>query len=344
MANIIIGIHGLGNKPPKPLLEHWWKLAMIEGLKAINFNSALPKFELVYWADILHDKPLDASEKDLNNPYYLDEKYVKASKDFITENHDTRIKVIDFLNRQLNRIFLNEDLSLNYSFITDSIVNKYFKDLEIYYKENCTEENASVCMAKDLIRARLLKKLDEHKNDEIMLISHSMGSIIAFDVLTFIVPEIRINTFITIGSPLGLPVVISKIASEQKQRHNNANNMTTPPGIGKNWINFSDILDKVAFNYKLSDNFSANKFGVNPVDSLVINNYEINGIRNPHKSFGYLRTPEFSKVLKEFILTEKLSIKEKAIRHTVRIFKNMKTHISIQRERMRTRRSSSETR
>jgi len=41
MANIIIGIHGLGNKPPKPLLEHWWKLAMIEGLKTNNFNPAL---------------------------------------------------------------------------------------------------------------------------------------------------------------------------------------------------------------------------------------------------------------------------------------------------------------
>jgi len=344
MANIIIGIHGLGNKPPKPLLEHWWKLAMIEGLSAINFNSAFPRFELVYWADILHDKPLDASEKNLNNPYYLDEKYVKASKDFVTENHDTRRKVVDFLNRQLNRIFLNEDLSLNYSFITDSIVSKYFKDLEIYYKENCSEGNVSLCMAKDLIRERLLKKLEKHKNDEIMLLSHSMGSIIAFDVLTFLAPEIRINTFITIGSPLGLPVVISKIASEQKHMHNNVNHMTTPPGIIKKWNNFSDILDKVAFNYQLSDNFSGNNFGVKPIDSLVVNNYETNGIRNPHKSFGYLRTHGFSKVLKEFILTEKLSLKEKAIRNTVRIFNNMKTHISIRRERMKARRSSSETR
>jgi len=33
MANIIIGIHGLGNKPSRHFLEYWWKLAMEEGLK-----------------------------------------------------------------------------------------------------------------------------------------------------------------------------------------------------------------------------------------------------------------------------------------------------------------------
>ena len=53
MANVIIGIHGLGNKPPGQLLEHWWKLAMIEGLKTSNFDSVISKFEIVYWADIL---------------------------------------------------------------------------------------------------------------------------------------------------------------------------------------------------------------------------------------------------------------------------------------------------
>ena len=43
-----------------------------------------------------------------------------------------------------------------------------------------------------------------------MLIAHSMGSIIGFDVLTFLATDIKINTFITIGSPLGLPVIIKQ--------------------------------------------------------------------------------------------------------------------------------------
>ena len=82
MVNVIIGIHGLGNKPPKILLEHWWKLSMIEGLKQHGFQSVLPKFEMVYWAGIIYDKPLSESEKDVNSPLYNDEVYTKAPKDF----------------------------------------------------------------------------------------------------------------------------------------------------------------------------------------------------------------------------------------------------------------------
>jgi len=227
------------------------------------------------------------------------------------EDHSTRRNIVDFLSRQLNRIFLNDDLSLNYTYITDAIVSKYFKDLDIYYSKKVTNENGHIGLVHDLIRERLVAKLKEHKNDDIMLISHSMGSIIAFDVLTFLAPEIRINTFITIGSPLGLPVVISKIASEHKQMRNTTRLMSTPPGIFNNWINFSDILDKVAFNYKLSDDFSENNLGIKPVDFLVINNYEFNEIRNPHKSFGYLRTSEFSRILNDFILSEELTMKQK---------------------------------
>lgn len=324
MANVIIGIHGLGNKPPKALLEKWWKLSMIEGLKANNYNPVLPEFKLVYWADIIHDKPLDQFEKNRESPYFMDEKYVPSPEISVRENYTTRKKVVDFLGHQLNRIFLNEDLSLNYSFITDAIARKYFKDFEIYYAQDCTEEDPGKCKARDLIRKRLLTVLEEHKNDNIMLIGHSMGSIIAFDVLTFIAPHIKINTFITMGSPLGLPVVISKIASEQKQKLSDIQSMITPPNILNAWNNYSDILDKVAFNYKLAENFSESTSGIRPSDFLVVNNYKMNGIPNPHKSYGYLRTTEFSTVLNDFILAEKLSMWEKVKRKIQQFFNNWK--------------------
>lgn len=313
MSNVIIGIHGLGNKPPKKLLEKWWKLAMIEGLKANNYNPVLPKFELVYWADIMYEEAQNILEEDVYSPHFLREKYIEAPENFPIENHDNRKKLVDFIGEQMNRILLNEDLSLNFSFISDVIVSKFFKDLEIYYKVDCTAENENLCKAKDLIKGRLIKVLEKHKSDRIMLVSHSMGSIVAFDVLNFHVHNIPIHTFVTAGSPLGLPVVISKIAAEQKQTLPNDNTMLSPPSITNNWFNFSDILDKVALNYKLSDDFQENKNGVIPVDFLVVNNYELNGKRNPHKSYGYLRTPEFSKVLFEFIQLERLTLKHKVI-------------------------------
>jgi len=328
MANVIIGIHGLGNKPPKDLLEKWWRLSMAEGLKTNSLNVSLPKFEMVYWADIIHDKPLDESEKDRESPFFLEEGYSRAPEDFLVENHETRQKIVGFLSRQMNRIFLNPDFSLNYSFIADTIVKNYFRDLEIYYTENCVDENNATCKVKDLIRKRLLGVLEKYEDDDIMLVSHSMGSIIAFDVLSLLPLESKIHTFITMGSPLGLPVVISKIAAEQKQRLNGKNHMVTPDCITNNWYNFSDILDKVAFNYNLSDDFSSNIRGVKPIDFLVVNNYEKNGIRNPHKSFGYLRTREFSKVLYDFMKNEDITVWEKITRRPLHIIRTLKTKLS----------------
>lgn len=307
MSDVIIGIHGLGNKPPESLLKDWWQLSMIEGLKTGNHYSRLPEFRIAIWSDILYEKPLDLSEKDSTSPYFIGEKYVRADADFQVSDHSARKKVVDYLGKQMNRIFLNEDLTMNYSFITDAIIGKYFRDLELYYSgERTTCANRTERFS-ELIRSRLIDKLLKHRNDRIMLIGHSMGTVIAYDVLTFVLPDIKIDTFVTMGSPLGLPVIMSKIGDEMKRSGMNGNNIKTPPGILKNWYNYSDILDKVAFNYKLSEYYSQNDHGVKPVDLLVTNNYEINGTKNPHKVFGYLRTQEFSSVLSDFILSGKLT-------------------------------------
>jgi len=56
----------------------------------------------------------------------------------------------------------------------------------------------------------------------------------------------------------------------------------------------------------------------------VTNKYEMNHERNPHKSYGYLRTPEFSKVLNEFILAEKLTFKEEIVRKVAQVIQFVK--------------------
>ena len=249
--------------------------------------------------------------RDHESPYFIDERYSPAPLNFAKEDTSTRKKVVDFLGRQMNRVFLNDDLSLNYSFITDAIITRYFTDLEVYYSDTPVETGGGKSTYRELIRKRLLDRLIEHRNDDIMLIGHSMGSIIAYDVLTFMAPEIRINTFITMGSPLGLPVVISKIAAEMRQTGITDTRLKSPPGVTGKWYNYADILDTVAFNYRLADYFNGNGYGVRPVDQLVANDYEFNNVRNPHKSFGYLRTPLFSDVLNEFIGTGKMTVKQR---------------------------------
>ena len=67
MSNIIIGIHGLGNKPPPKTLSRWWQAAIREGLERIKKPNPPFTFELVYWAHYLYPLPLKPRIKDTEN-------------------------------------------------------------------------------------------------------------------------------------------------------------------------------------------------------------------------------------------------------------------------------------
>ncbi len=325
MSKIIIGIHGLGNKPPKDVLEKWWLEAICEGLNKIDRIHYEPNFELVYWADILNDKPLNSLITDPENPYFLDEPYTPSPETIEPESHSTRKKFLGFLEDQMDKIFLNEDLSTNFNFVSDLVFKKYFKELEIYYAQQPEINDSSFKSVKDIIRNRLAVVLNKHKGKEILLISHSMGTIIAYDVCNFLVPKIQINTLVTMGSPLGLPIIKSKIAEELKEFDPNIIKLCTPKNVSKNWFNYSDIEDNVALNYNLSDDFEANSSNIKVIDTIIVNNYVANDEHNPHKSYGYLRAPEFSNMLADFLTRdsskfklwclEKISDAKKIIRH-----------------------------
>ncbi|MFC1884143.1 hypothetical protein ACFL2O_05175 [Thermodesulfobacteriota bacterium] len=316
MSKIVIGIHGLGNKPTKALLEKWWKRSILEGLRSVDRTRLSFVFELVYWADILNAEPLDPSIKSKEDPLYLDEPYTPGKMIAPVKESGLQSKILSYTERQLDKIFLNDDMSLNFSSITDRIIRQYFGCLEAYYSKSILVDGRGKIPAKDLIREKLSSVLRRHDGKDILLIGHSMGSIIAYDVLTQSVPDIQIDTFITIGSPLGLPMVVSKIFSEQRGEKTDIKNVRTPDNIVKYWYNFSDIEDKVALDHTLNDDYEGNIHNVRAADKLVFNDYVIKGERNPHKSFGYLRTPEMSAVIDQF-LEGKFSFVPKSLQYKI---------------------------
>jgi hypothetical protein len=304
MSKVIIGIHGLGNKPPKETLEEWWLLSMREGLKSIGKFIFPAKFKIVYWADVLYKNPLDPICTDKKSPLYLEEKYTPASVNFKPKAHKIRRKILDIIEKKVDKIFLNDNHSATYDYITDIIIHKYFRDFETYYSQENDNKSSSE-HAREVIRKRVLVLLNKYKRDDIFLIGHSMGSIVAYNVLTLYKPHLIINTFVTVGSPLGFPVVMKRIAREQKIEINETNKLKTPPGVVRSWYNFSDLEDKVAMNYNLGDDYESNANGISATDIIVNNNYTIGKISNPHKAYGYLRTPEFASILYDFFTYDK---------------------------------------
>lgn len=301
MKKVIIGIHGLKNKPSKRVLEEWWKLSMMEGLVAIGKYRALPDFELVYWADAVYDKPLNPDITNEKDPYFLHEFYTPATTGYHPQIQNIRRKVMGFIVRNLKWFFLNNDLSLRNRTVAESIVQRYFKELNAYYKEPCGDENCIQCRARKIMVERVVSVLRKYKRHDIFLIGHSMGSILGFDAACFEVPDVAINTFVTIGSPIGLPLVISKIASRQNITQDGKVILQAPASIKKHWYNFYDLEDYIALNCMLSTEFSQNKNGVTPIDVRVKNNYMMNNKANSHGAYGYLRAKAFAEVLAAFL-------------------------------------------
>ncbi|MEJ2542745.1 MAG: hypothetical protein P8Y99_01630 [Calditrichaceae bacterium] len=301
MSKIIIGIHGLGNKPPKQLLESWWKQSIREGFKKIGKPRVFFKFELVYWADILYPEPLDMNVTDTESPLYVLEPYLPGRYLPLVEEAPLKSKLIKYLEKQMDKLFLNDDMTLNFESITDKILHRYFKDLETYYSAKPVKNGEGKSLIRDQIRGRLATVLKKHRKKDILLLSHSMGSIIAYDVLAHTVPDIDIDTFVTAGSPLGLPIIIGRIFAEQQKTLKEETKVLTPENVKHAWYNFADPEDRIAIDATLNDDYKENSRGIRAIDKVVHTDYAIKEERNAHKSYGYLRTPEMIKILDEFL-------------------------------------------
>ncbi len=274
MSNILIGIHGLSNKPPRKELADGWEDAIREGLrKNEGIESAPINFSSVYWADVMYPEP------DPNPDRYKEarEGALKTYKDSWLDA--IKAKAFDWSGDVL-------DTMKNYFGVdafADTVLKLKLQDLSRYYEE----ENI-----RDQLRTLLREEILDHKDKRIMILSHSMGTIIAYDVLRNIGkehPRLIVDHFVTLGSPLGLPHVKYKAAQE--------NPLIRTPSVVKRWSNFADKRDPVSMDVYLAGDYAANDNGVAVKDDLVANDW--GGIH--HKSYGYLRTPEVSKVIADFI-------------------------------------------
>jgi hypothetical protein len=298
MKSIIIGIHGLGNKPESQQYQRWWRSSLQEGLSLIGHPRRLLPFELCYWADILHRLPQALSISDPADERFLEEPYVPAQKLTPVKRSRLRYALLHLFNKQLSRLKLDSEGNILFKHISDLVIQRYFYDLNCYYSNGLSHAVADPQPVRDRIRGRLANLLAKHQDKEILLIAHSMGAIIAYDTLAHHAPNLRVHTLITIGAPLGVPVVVNKIKKEWGLAEGLP---PAPDAIRHRWYNLADPKDKVAIDYTLADDYAPNIHQVVPMDSQVANDYMIRRRRNPHKDFGYLRTPELAQICFRFL-------------------------------------------
>lgn len=303
MKKVIIGIHGLKNKPPEMLLKKWWKESIEEGFAANSYQCGDFVFDLVYWADLNYETPEDPDEDNEENPKFVTFPYVPAGEEN-NESFRERLRrgVRRTIESGLDMLFLRGEEISGLDRIADLAIRRMFEDLDIYYTGDCRAKPG--VNAKKEFRKRLTDKLRKYRGYRIMLVAHSMGSIIAYDTLMLFGKRKRVDYFVTLGSPLGLPVFLKKFLIEQGKEVKNENLPSSPDAIRKGWFNLSDLDDRIALVYALEKQFSPSARGIRPVDYVIRNNYYYRGKSNPHKIYGYLRSPEFSLIAYNFLCGE----------------------------------------
>ena len=310
MSSIIVGIHGLANKPPRAALARYWRQSIAEGLRK-NCKIPQPRFKLqmVYWADLLYKSPLHDDALFDFDELYNQEPYTACTKKLTTYEEGfldgVRARASALVGASVD--FTKQQFGMDR--LADWVIGKALKDLAFYYDKSRKIGDRSKprqkVLARKVLQDELRNALPPSKDNRIMLIAHSMGSIIAYDVLRDIGQEgtdFQIGHFVTIGSPLGLPHVKAKIVQERAYAGTKRKRLRTPTVVTESWVNYADRRDPVALDTHLRDDFGENAKSVRVKDDLIVNSYRSPaGEASYHKSYGYLRAPELSKHIAEFI-------------------------------------------
>ena len=285
--SIIIGIHGLSKKPSKRTLTNWWKKAICEGLnhniskyKKKNIEPNQLNFSMVYWNDLMgKNRILSVVQLKKNNDHYQSTLAGDIQKyKFRTSNK------LQIIARDLAGDIIEHMVNITQGRLSHTVMRKFLEDLYRYYNQPDL---------RTVLQAHLSKAIRKHKNKRIMIISHSMGTIIAYDTLMKLNNGFVTDHFITMGSPLGLPFITERI-----KMFGGKGNPPVPENV-KKWTNFSDMHDPVCADPALDNDYKKNSSGIGITDQLVLNDWPHDQLS--HKSYGYLRTPEVSKVIAKFI-------------------------------------------
>ena len=288
MPNNIVCIHGLSWKPSKETLAARFQHHLSEGLGSPLESDSLA---LAYWADLVGKETDDPAKDQYTEPNGRFEPL--SGRELLVARLVGGAKSIGlgalgkWLGRYVERPESDEEAAVSFlageslDAITRPLYASLLEDVHLYLRGG----------QRDAVKARLEEQLQAvPQGRKTCLIAHSMGSMIAADVLAS--RDLHVDLLLTMGSPLGISVLRRQLGLEtaQGRQHLSRN-------IGR-WVNLYDRLDKIALDHDLDDDFPDLE-----IQDIAIENDFVakDGERNHHKSYGYLRTAELGELLRDFL-------------------------------------------
>lgn len=280
MANVVF-IHGIANKPEKETLHKLWlnALALNDGL---DLGAEGIESSMIYWADVLYESPQEDMAEHESNDSVIErndevdmlwkEKLSDSELDWVnnfekTLDYEHQSPEDDNFCPPENAIKELESLDFERIplpwWLKRRLMKTLLKDVHHYlFNTKFSPRPDESYYVQDEIRDRFVNQLIEAsaKDGPLIVVSHSMGTVIAYDCLMRDERCPPIDALMTIGSPLGLDEVQDKLHPEWTRDNGFPSKVTK-------WINVYDRLDPVAgFDPKIANDFKNN--GAKVIDDI----------------------------------------------------------------------------
>lgn len=290
----IIFIPGKNPKPPADQHQKLLWRTLLEGVRRaepeiVNDLNQHPKnFKLIAWNYLYYHASKDISSE----LTWID---VLVNQHGPTEQD---IREANAWHRKLDRLLYSiVDLLPFLLHLAPKPLQSIAKETTRYFQN---KDNIA-CEIRDLLKQELRPMLAN--NDKILLIGHSLGSVIAYDALWELahlenLPG-KIDLLLTIGSPLGMNYVQRRLMG-----NNQTGNKRYPTNI-RRWVNISSVGDVTALDRIFADDF-APMLSQGIIDAIedhcdgIYNFYRNEEGLNCHRSYGYLVNPAVGKIIADW--------------------------------------------
>jgi hypothetical protein len=257
MAHVTF-IHGMANKPPHDALLGFWRRSLAES-DGLDLGTDNVSSSMVYWADVMYPEALKEATDERASDESTVESMSPGSADLGLERMDAAEKawvatlalkmavplaaeavveaVPSPVRQQLERIPLPWP-------VKERLMRRLLRDVHHYlFNVDFTPRPGTTYRVQDEIRARMLRALQEgaRKPGPHVVVSHSMGTVIAYDCLKRVAGVPVVDGFMTIGSPLGLDEIQDKLRPEWSRDDGFPHEK-----VRGGWVNVYDHLDPVA--------------------------------------------------------------------------------------------------
>jgi len=282
-------------KNPKPEPEQHrallWR-TLVEGVRradsaaADTLQEAYESFHLISWNHAYYHEYKDIT---------IDVPWIDA---LINKHGPTDQDVLDAhsWNIRLDRSMLTlaDHLPFLVRFLPEA-VRSTAHEIDRYF--NNTDDVAR--KIRDMLKRSLKAMFEQH--DDVLLIGHSLGSVICYDTLWELTQEGIKNKidFLTVGSPLGLHYFQHRLLGMKPDGE------ITYPGLIRRWVNISAEGDVAALNQDCSKSFYP-MLELGLVQSIedhchgIYNFFRSDEGLNSHRSYGYLVNPAVGGIIADW--------------------------------------------